>query len=412
MNHSSVNNPIREKLCDLFWQLRENGLSIGIGNLLDALRLFDSDWPADKDKGNDLKMLWLRGGSLGEIELAEMEVLFDRFIRQVETEVSHPPVPDLSGRELTDPGLTPKPDVSPPEEKNNSGVTFSDTDHVRDGEKENDNSPELDPDDKPTDYSDNPQPDDRSTGEETPLTNSPPPTVGNDGEAGILALPTTAPRLQAQRGGRVTVHGPIDRLSMVYAWHSLRQIRRDGPLIDFDLGATIDRVARERYYTGPVFRRSLCLRTRLLLLVDRRGSMGPFHHLTNDLVETATLARSFEKLEIRYFHNLFSDYLYLDQFFNNAQKVETLLKELDARTRILIVSDAGAARGHFNPDRIVATIKLIVRVRKVGRQLIWLNPMPSDRWEDTSAEAISYAVPMYPLDRSGIFKAFRHLRNL
>jgi uncharacterized protein with von Willebrand factor type A (vWA) domain len=410
MNHSSANNLIRKNLCDLFWQLRGNGLSLGIDDLLAAVQLFDSDWPADKDWGNDLKMLWLRGGSLSEIELAEIEVLFDRFIRQVEDKVislTGPNIPDDNHH-----GSPPPPVVSPAGEQSKTGVTASDKDQVSDGKKENDKSAVSDAGGTSTDSSNVTQSDKWPTGEKTESPNTLPQAVGNDGETGILALPTNALRFQANRGGRITVRGPINRLSMVYAWHSLRQIRRDGPLIDLDLDATIDRVARERYYTGPVFRRSLCLRTRLLLLVDRRGSMGPFHHLTNDLVETATLTRAFAKLEIRYFHNLFSDYLYHDPFLNNAQKVEALLRDLDARTKILIVSDAGAARGHFNPDRIVATIKLIVRLRKARRQLIWLNPMPSDRWEDTSAEAISYAVPMYPLDRSGIFKAFRHLRNL
>ena len=357
MKGSATDKLTPAEMIDLFWRLRKRDFNLGVGDLLAALPLADGEWPPGRDKWSDLKMLWVDAGSASE--RVEREISFDTVLREIEADTVARMGDAEKGKESPDPATS----------------SF--------------------------------EPEKSSAKQERPA-HLP---AGTTAEAGLLALPTSVPRLPVRRGGRVAVPGPLGRLSMAYAWHTLRQLRPEGPRTELDLEATIDRVAVERHYTGPVYKRRLCHRARLLLLIDRRGSMGPFHHLTSDLVETASEARAFDRLDVRYFHNLFTDYIYRDPLLNRWQAVDDLLGGIDARTMILIVSDAGAARGHFNPDRIIATIKLIVHLRKFGRETVWLNPMPSNRWEETSAEAISYAIPMFPLDRHGIFRAFHHLRN-
>ena len=82
------------------------------------------------------------------------------------------------------------------------------------------------------------------------------------------------------------------------------------------------------------------------------------------------------------------------------------------RTVVLIFSDAGAARGDFIPRRIQQTNAFLEQLQQHCKALTWLNPMPRDSWQDTTAEAIAYTkiVQMFPADRSGFENAIKVLQ--
>jgi uncharacterized protein with von Willebrand factor type A (vWA) domain len=56
---------------------------------------------------------------------------------------------------------------------------------------------------------------------------------------------------------------------------------------------------------------------------------------------------------------------------------------MDSRTGVLIVSDAGAARGNFNKDRVEYTVKFLKQLEQSVSYYTWLNPMPNDSWQNT-----------------------------
>src|SRR5947208_11506031 len=109
------------------------------------------------------------------------------------------------------------------------------------------------------------------------------------------------------------------------------------------------------YFIAPVYRRQLRHHAHLLLLIDRRGSMAPFHSLTRDLIETAQQAPTLERVETRYFHDVVADTLYADPLLNEPMALEQGLESCGPETSLLIVSDAGAARGSLDIDRVLAT---------------------------------------------------------
>ena len=45
-----------------------------------------------------------------------------------------------------------------------------------------------------------------------------------------------------------------------------------------------------------------------------------------------------------------------------------------------------------------------------SHRVVWLNPMPEDRWEDTSADYIYGMVPMYELNERGMITAIKALK--
>jgi uncharacterized protein with von Willebrand factor type A (vWA) domain len=149
----------------------------------------------------------------------------------------------------------------------------------------------------------------------------------------------------------------------------------------------------------------------LLILVDQEGSMTPFHHFSKDLVETAQYESSIEKVDVVYFHNLPAEYIYQNRFLTNKVALETVLSQCDSETRVLIVSDGGAARGYRRRERISATTEVIWEIQQHTNLIAWLNPVPQPRWNSTSAKIISHLVPMFPMNQEGLIQAIAILQR-
>ena len=77
----------------------------------------------------------------------------------------------------------------------------------------------------------------------------------------------------------------------------------------------------------------------------------------------------------------------------------------------LIVSDAGAARGGFSPERVERTREWIQHLQQSVPYLAWLNPMPNDSWLHTTAGRIASFVPMFEMNRQGMNAAISFLRG-
>jgi len=142
--------------------------------------------------------------------------------------------------------------------------------------------------------------------------------------------------------------------------------------------------------------------------------MMPFHRFTRDLVETAS-AESFllpENVQVFYFHNIPVEGVYRDVYLTDPIPLLEALVGCDSDTSVLIVSDAGAARGYRRQERIQETTRFLRRLRQRTTLIAWLNPMSQRRWMGSSAEILAYLVPMYAMDRLGFGDAIAALRGL
>lgn len=206
---------------------------------------------------------------------------------------------------------------------------------------------------------------------------------------------------------------PVSRRYMRYAWHYLRRMIADGPRDIIDLEATVEQAAYRGFFLDPV----LCRRERnhahLVLILDQLGSMVPFHHFLRDLVETANDESSLGCVDVYYFYNVPGGSLYTDPFLKGEQtNIDRVLASINEFSAVLIVSDAGAARHHHELDRIVTTLEFLDILKPVTTQVAWLNPMPTERWLNTSAEVLSRHVPMFPMNQAGLSNAVDVLRGL
>jgi hypothetical protein len=234
-------------------------------------------------------------------------------------------------------------------------------------------------------------------------------------ESEVAYLPVRAPftPVENEDTSALQAYYPINRRSMVYNWRYLRRLVADGSLDVVDIEATIEQATHQGFYLAPVYRRREQNHAHLLLLIDQNGSMNPFHRFTRDLAETARYESSLqpEKVNVFYFHNVPATSVYQDIYLTEPIALQTVLANCDSQTSLLIVSDAGAARGYRELTRIRETTGFLSTLKRYISLIAWLNPMPEERWIGSSAEIIAHLVPMYQMDNSGLSNAIDILRG-
>jgi uncharacterized protein len=247
--------------------------------------------------------------------------------------------------------------------------------------------------------------------ESTTVEQSTPSEQTTTNNLGILL--TQSPPLLTRNEEEIWSNLPVSRRSMAYGWRTLRRFKADGILDVVDVPKTINQVARQGFYVAPILQRRLVNHARLLLLIDREGSMVPFHRFNQDLVQTAQEDYDVESIQVAYFHNVPHEYVYEDERMVKPIELRLLLEWCDKETSVMIVGDAGAARGTRQLQRIKATtkalaLKALALIRSHTNMLAWLNPVPEERWEGTTAELLAYAVPMKAMTENG----FKRMINL
>lgn len=198
---------------------------------------------------------------------------------------------------------------------------------------------------------------------------------------------------------------PLSRRRMVYHWQYLNRPVKDGSEDVLDVDETVEKTARQGFFLSPVYTRRETNHAHLMLLIDRNGSMTPFHYLTRELVETASCESSLERLDVYYFHNVPTTSIYREPYLTKSILLSQVLKKCNNNTSVLIVSDGGAARGYRRFERFEATNQFLADMGQKTNQIAWLNPMPRKRWQRTSAQLIAYRVRMFPMNNQGLSNA-------
>jgi uncharacterized protein with von Willebrand factor type A (vWA) domain len=217
--------------------------------------------------------------------------------------------------------------------------------------------------------------------------------------------------MKRPRYSLLTEYFPVTKRQMKQSWRSLRRLVREGVPIELDVEATVAKMGRESILLEPVLMPPRCNRTDLVLLIDQEGSMVPFHELSRQLVETAQRGGRLRQLRVFYFHDYPDEYLYSHPAMLNAQPMSEVLEEIGEQAAVLIVSDGGAARGNFDQERIESTKVWIKQLEQSVRYCAWLNPMPNECWQHTTAGEIARLLPMFEMSRQGMNAAISILRG-
>jgi uncharacterized protein with von Willebrand factor type A (vWA) domain len=213
------------------------------------------------------------------------------------------------------------------------------------------------------------------------------------------------------RQNSVDEYLPVTPRQIKQSWRFLRRRVREGSLAELDVEGTVEKICQQGVLLEPVMMPSYKNRSELVLLVDQGGSMVPFHHLSRQLIDKAQQGGNLTNFGVYYFYNYPEKYLYTDSNRLKYQLLTDILESIDSRTGVLIVSDAGAARGNLNEVREEYTVKFLKQLEQSVRYYAWLNPMPNDSWPDTTAGEIARYVPMFEMSREGLNAAINTLRG-
>lgn len=209
-----------------------------------------------------------------------------------------------------------------------------------------------------------------------------------------------------------TDYFPLTPRQMKQSWRYLRRPVRQGRPTELDLPATINQLAQRGLLLQPVLRPPRRNRMELLFLFDRNGSMVPFHHLGERLLATAQRGGRLGQIMAWYFHNAPGEYLYQNQYCLEAIEIEALFSALEMqRLGVVIFSDAGAARGGYNDQRIALTHQFLKQLKGYTNRFVWLNPTPQKRWINTTAQQIASEVLMFETSRRAFQQAIDYLRG-
>lgn len=204
---------------------------------------------------------------------------------------------------------------------------------------------------------------------------------------------------------------PVSRQQLREGWQKFQPQRPQTLFHEIDLPATVEQITKDGFFIKPIFAptQTLEIPPKVLLLLDQKGSMAPFHPLCRHWVNL------WSDTTVYYFHNCPTDSLYLDPQLRQGEDIETVLSQFSPKNTVaLIISDAGAAKQRSVPQRWDETVEFLNFLTDTVSRVAWLNPLPRDRWLDTTAEDIAKIypkqVPMFALDPAEYQKMLRWLR--
>jgi uncharacterized protein len=236
---------------------------------------------------------------------------------------------------------------------------------------------------------------------------------------------------------------PISEREVAQTWRRLRRPVRHGPATELDVPATVTRYAQTGVVTAPVLVPPRANAARLLLLVDRHGSMAPFHGLVDHVVDSITRAARLDAITAVYFHNtpgrsrdrsaladlpntptavaldpildripmLLTGRVYRDPELTEPRPLQDVLDGVTVGSAVTIMSDAGSLRRSFIAPRLFDSLAFLLAILARRAHVAWLNPVGADRWPETTAAQIARHVPMFSLDRAGMYGAVDVLRG-
>ena len=234
-------------------------------------------------------------------------------------------------------------------------------------------------------------------------------------QQGALSISVKAVDVSADDAKNVSLEEPkpafLDKSFLVkgvYLPVSLRRIEQSIRLYrqkikgigkwEIDWPHTIQEISKTRHFTGFVMQESDLFSTHFTVLVDDSASMAAFSSYSDNiasLISKSSLEQNdiYDYDDIYFFSNWPDDHLYNERTQTTSVPLNKFLYK--QKRSILIISDAGAARGSVNKDRIRATLRFLRKIRKY--RIAWLNPMPRQRWKGTSAEMIAEFVNMFDI---------------
>lgn len=235
---------------------------------------------------------------------------------------------------------------------------------------------------------------------------------------------------------------PVSYRTVAQTWRRLRWPVREGAPVELDVEATVEQRSRHGVVSPPVLRPQRRNRARLLLLVDRYGSMTPFHNYVDEVCLAIRQSGRLENVGVFYFHNAPLEgadetvleslggrlFRVLDPILDLITPLNTgslfqdpsllmpcpameVLEKYARHAGVVIISEAGAGRRHYNVQRLLDTVAFLLAMKQYTTRVVWLNPLPATYWINNTAGYLARYVPMFSMDGEGMYRAVNVLRG-
>ncbi|MBE7385174.1 MAG: hypothetical protein F6J95_027675 [Leptolyngbya sp. SIO1E4] len=183
---------------------------------------------------------------------------------------------------------------------------------------------------------------------------------------------------------------PLPQRTVLDSWRLLRRPLREGIRHELDLEATIRQITQEGYFSDVVMRPVKSKRVELMVLVDDSNVMLPFRPALQPLVE-AIENHQITPATLYRFTTFPDEYVYDWQTPTRAVPLDRVLSRMHPRrTIVLIWGDAGATQTNPVDGHRQGLMTFLTRLSPCIRSLIWLNPLPPQRWSGTLAAEVAY----------------------
>lgn len=204
---------------------------------------------------------------------------------------------------------------------------------------------------------------------------------------------------------------PLSLRQMQQIWRTLRNYAANRLSMQTNWVKTVQQIAQQGVFIALAYKPQRINQTQLIILIDHHGSMTHYQTLAEQLIKSAKEQGGYANAKVYYTHNIPADYLFENMGHSQAVSIADMLAQCSPKhTVFLFFSDAGAARGLFNVQRIITTKRFVEKLRKQVHAMAWLNPMPKHRWENTSAELLKHLVPMFECSETDMEAAIKTLK--
>lgn len=234
---------------------------------------------------------------------------------------------------------------------------------------------------------------------------------------------------------------PLTDREVAQALRRLRRPLRAGPAVEIDVAATIERRSRHGVATPAVLVPRRRNTARLLLLIDRYGSMTPFHGYVDHVIRSIRKAGRIDDVRVVYFHDvpgntdrsvlealddpfrpdidrilplvqpLSDGSIYDDPALTAPRPLAEVLDELNENTAAVVISDAGSARQRLDTVRLLDMVALLKALRAQASAVTWLNPVRPAAWPQSTAGQLARYIPMCALTKEGLNRTVDVLRG-
>lgn len=210
---------------------------------------------------------------------------------------------------------------------------------------------------------------------------------------------------------------PYPKRDISQTWRSLQKEQIVSNTDKIDIQKTIDNFCQNGVLDTIFYEPKIKNEVSLITLIDINEEMIAFKHLAQAIAKNANENAAINN-QVFYFKN-YPKKITIEQqtgycLYQNEQQTEyQLLQDILNKKDIavLVISDMNAATNYLDIKRLENIELFLNRVRKQTHKIAWLNPMPKDRWKNTSAAILQKLVPMYEANLDGLRKAIQILRG-